>query len=168
MYTSLRSGFGFKGWTYAIAAVTLALEHLPQSFDPNSMACLNTSCGIILVDRNWLLKRLSGQKINTMSISLKVRGIGTFKHEFSEFAALFLYFSSRNNVGNLVYALLQYKIHLVEDLQANLLINNNIMSSEAMVINLGKKSTLIGAYGIIIDVNAKQQGQFLIKRLLTS
>lgn len=42
------------------------------------------------------------------------------------------------------------------------------MSSEAMVINLKKKTALIGACKVTIDVNAKQQGQFLAKKLLTS
>ena len=37
-----------------------------------------------------------------------------------------------------------------------------------MVINLRKKTPLIGARGVTINVNAKQRGQFLAKRLLTS
>lgn len=68
----------------------------------------------------------------------------------------------------MVYALLQCEIHLVEGLHANLLIDNNIMSPEAMVIDLGKKLTLIDAYEMTINVNAKQKGQFLAKRPLTS
>ena len=42
------------------------------------------------------------------------------------------------------------------------------MSPEAMVIDLGKKIALIGACEVIIDVDAKQRGQFLTKRLLNS
>lgn len=103
-----------------------------------------------------------------MSTPLKVRGIGASKHESPEFATLFLYFPRKNNVGDLVYALLQYEIHLVEGLRANLLIGNDIMSSEVMVINLEKKTALIGACRVTINVNAKQWGQFLAKRLLTS
>lgn len=68
----------------------------------------------------------------------------------------------------MVYALFQCEIHLVEGLCANLLIGNDITSSEAMVINSGKKTMLIGPYGVIINVNAKQRGQFLAKKLLTS
>lgn len=73
-----------------------------------------------------------------MSISLKVKGISASKHKSSEFAALSLYFSSRNNAKELVYVLLQYEIHFVKRLWANLLISNNIMSPKAMIINLGK------------------------------
>lgn len=168
MHASLELGFGFRGWTYATIAVTLAPEHLPQNSDPDSTACFDTGCGVTLVDRHWLLKRLPGQKINTMSTSLKVKGIGASKHKSSEFAALSLYFSGKNDVGDLVYALLQCEIHLVEGLRANLLIGNDIMSPEAMVINLEKKTALIGVRGVTIDVNTRQRSQFLAKRLLTS
>lgn len=43
----------------------------------------------------------------------------------------------------------------MEDLRANLLIRNDIMSPEAMVIDLEKKIALIGACKIIINMNAK-------------
>ena len=90
-----------------------------------------------------------------MSTPLKVRSIVASKHESSEFAVLSLYFPGKNNVGDLVYALLQYEIYLVEGLRANLLIGNNIISSEAMIINLGKKTALIDTYGVTININAK-------------
>lgn len=133
----------------------LAPKHFSQNSNPGSRVYLDTGCRVTLVDKHWLLKRLPGQKINTMSTSLKIRGIGASKHESSEFAALSLYFPSKNGVGNLVYATIQCKIHLVEGLHANLLISNDIMSLEAIVINLGKKTALIGACEITINVNAE-------------
>lgn len=69
---------------------------------------------LLLID--WLLKYLSYQKINIISTLLKIRGIGTSKHKFAEFAALSLYFPGKNNTGQLVYATLKYEIHLVERL----------------------------------------------------
>lgn len=86
---------------------------------------------------------------------MKVRGIGASKHKSSEFAALSLYFPGKNNVGDLVYAALQCDIYLVEGLRANLLISNDIMSPEAMVIDLGKKTALIGICEVTIDINTK-------------
>lgn len=103
-----------------------------------------------------------------MSTPLKVRDIGASKHESLEFAALSLYFPGKNAVGNLVYAALRCEIHLVEGLRANLLVSNDIMSPEAMVIDLGKKTAVMGACGVSIDVNARQRGQFLARKLLTN
>lgn len=90
-----------------------------------------------------------------MFTPFKVRGIGAFKHKFSEFAVLFLFFPGRNNVGDLVYALFQCPIHLIGGFCANLLISINIMFSETLVIKLEKKSTLIDFCGVIFNVNAK-------------
>lgn len=42
------------------------------------------------------------------------------------------------------------------------------MSQEAIVIDVGKKSALIRICGVIIKVNAKQQDQFLAKKLLNN
>ena len=168
VHTSLRLGFSFRGWTYVTATVTLAPESLLQGSDSDSTACLDTGCGVILVDKHWLLKRLPNQKISTMSNPLKVRGIGASKHKSSEFAALSLYFLAKNAVGDLVYAALWYEIHLVEGLRANFLVGNNIMSPKAIVINLGKKTAIIGTCGVSIDVNASQRGQFLARKLLTN
>lgn len=148
--------------------MTLAPEHLLQSFNPDSTACLDTGCGVTLVDKHWLLKRFPDQKISTMSIPLKVRGIGGSKHEFSKFAALSLYFPGRNAVGDLVYAALRCEIHLVEGLYANLLISNNIMSPETMIINLEKKTDIIGTCEVSINVNARERSQFLARKLLTN
>lgn len=168
VHTSLGSGFSFRGWTYVTAAIILAPEHLPQGSDLDSTACLDTSCGVILVDKYWLLKHLSNQKISTMSTPLKVRGIDTLKHESSEFAALSLWFPGKNAIGDLVYTALRCEIHRVEGLRANLLIGNNIMSPEVVVIDLGKKAAVIGACGISINVNTRQRGQFLARKLLTN
>ena len=52
VHTSHRSGFSFRGWTYATAAVILVSGHLPQGSDPDSAACLDTGCGVTLVDKH--------------------------------------------------------------------------------------------------------------------
>lgn len=114
------------------------------------------------------MRHFLDQKINIMSTPLKVRGIGALKHKSLEFATLSLYFPDKNSVGDLVYASLQCEIYIVEDLCANLLIGNNIMSPEAMIIDLGRKTALICTCGVTIDINVRQRGQFLARKLLTS
>lgn len=103
-----------------------------------------------------------------MSTSLKIKGIGASKYKSAEFTTLYLYFSDRNNAGELVYTSLKCKVHLVEGLQANLLISNNILSPEHIVIDIGKESAFIGSCEVTIKVNAKQQEQFLTKKLFSS
>lgn len=96
-----------------------------------------------------------------MSTSLKVKRIRALRYKSEEFAALFLYFPEKDGVGKLVYALLRCEIHLVEGLRANLLIKNDIMLSENFVINIKKKTTLIGSCVVIVlSVQNKEGNSF--------
>lgn len=95
------------------------------------------------------------QKANTISIPLKIRGIGTSKHESGEFAAFFLYFPERNNAGQQIYVFLTYEIHLVKGLRANLLIRNNIMSLKGFVIDIKKKSIFIESYKVTVPIDVR-------------
>ena len=162
------SGLAFRGWTYAITLITLTLEYLPPDSDPDSTACLDTGCGVTLVDKTWLSKHLPMQKVNTILTPLKVRGIGASKHKSGEFAALSLYFPGRNNAGQQVYTSLTCEIYLVKDLRANLLIGNNIISPEGFVIDVKKRSVLIQSCGVTVPIDTKQKGQFLTRKLLSS
>lgn len=90
-----------------------------------------------------------------MSTLLKVRGIRASKHKSGDFAALSLFFPKKNEVGQLVYVSLTCEIHLVKDLRANLLIDNNIMSPESFVIDVKEKSALIESYDMTIPIDIR-------------
>ena len=81
MASAMASGLAFQGSTYATAAVTLVPQVLPLESNPGTITCLDTGCGVTLVDKDWLLRQLLDQKIKEMSTPLKVRGIGASKHE---------------------------------------------------------------------------------------
>lgn len=168
VHQSFGSGLAFRGWIYATATITLTPKHLLPDSNPESIACLDTGCEVTLIDKSWLLKHLPTQKINTMSTPLKVRGIGASKHKLRKFAALSLYFPGKNNTGQLVYTFLTCKIHLVKDLKANMLIDNNIMSPEGFVIDVKGKSALSRSCGVTVPIDARQKEQFLTRKLFAS
>lgn len=153
---------------YATTSITLVSHLLSPDLDPAATACLDTDCGVTLVDKAWLLSHLSHQKISTMSTTLNVRGIGTLKHKFAQFAALSLYFPGENETGQRVYTSIKCELHLVDGLRANILVGNDILSSKGFVININKNCTFIGSCGVTIPINAKQHGQFLRRKLLAS
>lgn len=161
-------GLAFKGWTYVTALITLIPKHLPLYLDSKSTTYLDMGYRVTLVDKNWLWRHLQSQKISTMFIFLKVRGIRVSKLESAEFAILFLYFLGKDSTGRLVYALIRCEIFLVKELRANLLISNNILSQESFIIDIGRKNALIWSCAVIISINTKQWGQFFSRKLLTS
>lgn len=92
-------GLAFRGWSYATAAVTLVLQVLLLKSDSSTTACLDTGCGVTLVDKTWLLRQLSQQKIKEMSTPSKVRGIGSSKHKSAQFAEVSLFLPDENMEG---------------------------------------------------------------------
>lgn len=103
-----------------------------------------------------------------MLTPLKVRGISAFKHKSEEFANLSLYVPDKNDAGQQVYTSLTCEIHLVKGLRSNLLIGNSIMSLEGFIIDVIKKSVLVGSCKITIPIDARQRGQLLTRKLLCS
>ena len=165
---SLGSGIAFRGWTYTTAPITLVPHLLPPDLDSNATACLDTGCGVTLIDKAWLLSHLPHQKLSTMSTPLNVRGIGTSKYESAQFATISLYFPGEDQAGQRVYTSIKCELHLVDGLRANILVGNDILSPEGFAINVSKNCTFIGSCGVTITINAKRRGQFLKRKLLAS
>lgn len=92
-----------------------------------------------------------------MSTLLKVNRIKASKHKSGKFIALSIYFSSKNNAKQLVYASLTYEIYLIKSLRANLLIGNNIIFPKGFVIDVKEFSVLIKSCKMISSINARQK-----------
>lgn len=104
--------------------------------------------------------------IKEMSTSLKVRKIGALKHKFAQFAKLSFFFPSENDKEKKVCTFFKCKLHLVKGLRANILIGNNILTSESFIPNVGLGHTVVGSYGVKIAIKAKQKSQFIRRKLL--
>lgn len=50
------SGLAFREWTYATTAITLDPRVLLLELDVSAIACLDTGYGVILIDKDWLLR----------------------------------------------------------------------------------------------------------------
>ena len=162
----MSSSLAFQGWTYATTVVTFVLQVLPLESDPSATACLDTGCVMTLVDKDWLLRQLPGQKIKEMSTPLRVKGIEASRHESNHFAELSLFFPKENGEREMVYAFIKCELHLVKGLRANILIGNDILAPEGFVINIELGHVVVRSCGVKITIRIRQKGQFLRKRLL--
>lgn len=79
-----------------------------------------------------------------------------------------MYFPSEDDISQQVYASLTCEIHLVKGLRANLLIGNDIMSSENFVVDVKRKNVFIGSCNVTVPIDARQREQFLTRKLLAS
>lgn len=99
-----------------------------------------------------------------MSISLEIGRIGTLKHKSAQYAEVSLFLLSKDKKSQQVYVLFNYKLHLIEDLQVNILIGNNILSPKGFVFNVKMDHAIIKSCRVTIFFKAKQRGQLLKKR----
>lgn len=120
---------------------------------------------MILVNKIWLLAQFFGQKINIILIFLKVKKIGTLKHESTQFVKVFLFLLSKNKIRQPVYILFICKLYLVKSFWVNILVENNVLSPKSFVLNIRIDYAIIRSCGVMIPIKARQQDQFLNKEL---
>ena len=72
-----------------------------------------------------------------MASPIKVRGLGTKKHDVHEYTVILMYIPGNSNK----VALINHKIHIVDELSAKALIGIDIMKPEA--IDTGKDLVII-------------------------
>ena len=161
------SGLAFRDWSYTTTLITFDPALLPAVSNPDTSVCLDTGCGVSLVDKTWLAKKHPFQKISTMPVPLKVKGIGTSRYESNKFAFTTLYILGLDQEGSEVYAYIKCKLYLVEDLKANMLIGNNIFCTEGFTINLASAFAHILSCEVTIVINARNHLQFLRGNVLT-
>lgn len=92
-----------------------------------------------------------------MTTSLNVRDIDTHNHESNEYVIVDFYFNEMNEQDNFARAHFRREIHLVDDLKANVLIENDILDFEDIVIDFSTKIATIKSCEIIIFVEVKSR-----------
>lgn len=100
---------------------------MPFLTNLNNSVCLDIGYRVTLVDRDWLAKKLSSQKIITMPVLLKVKGISAFKHELEKFILTMVYILGFDGNGYKVYVSIICELHLVDGLKANMLVENDVL-----------------------------------------
>ncbi len=113
---------------------------------------LDTGCSVTLVDRAFLNGNYPDLPIREMASPITVRGLGSNKHETSEYIVTSLYFPSQD--ADMVM-LAPREIHIVNNLKANLLIGIDIMVPEKIDILASQSKAVIGSCGMIIPIEVR-------------
>jgi len=138
-------GYAFKGRRYAQLTVRLAS---PQNADESS--CLDTGCGMSLIDRKFLKRYAPTAKISTMSTPQRVRGLGNNKHDASSYTMMDFYLPGQNGI----IAHFRREIHIVDDLAANILFGIDIAVPEGWIIDLDDQTlTLPRNSGVKVQIS---------------
>ena len=157
--TDLGSGFAFRGWNFAEVNVKIS----PNA--DTTAVCLDTGCGVTLIDRQWLADLLPDLAIKRMSSPLRVRGVGTSKHETNEFAIVPVFLPGKKD-GKQVLACIRREVHIVDDLRVKMLIGNDVIGPEGIVVDIANETARIGSCNTDIKINACQRGHYVKRTIL--
>ncbi len=128
--------------------------------------CLNTSIKASLTDRQFVLKRLSKAHIHLMISFLTVREIDANVHETKKYVNFSIYLSSKNDSKKMIE--IHREMHLVEDLKVNMLIENDILESEDIIIDIQEKKIAISScQNMIIEVKIHQRDSFVRRNVIS-
>ena len=142
------TGYGFRGWNYAKIQASLSADS-----DPGDV-CLDSGAGVSLVDRAFFKAQYSNTPIRTMASPLKVRGLGTNRHETWEYAICDIHLPGTKE-GLSATSVLRREVHLVDNLKANMLLGNDIIGPERIILDVAKKIAHIGSTGASIPLDVR-------------
>lgn len=160
------SGYAFRGWNYATGTVCFMLGKIPLHTDVTSLYCIDIGYGITLVDRAWLFEKAAIEKILKIAALLKVKGIGSLRHELDEFVFMSLYFLGIDSTNRPAYAYIHKELYIVEGLKASWLVGNDILATERVIIDLANKSTMISSCQVTISIAARPRGHPVQRKVL--
>ncbi|TAQ83100.1 hypothetical protein B7494_g8576 [Chlorociboria aeruginascens] len=150
------TGYGFRKWHYVTAQAKLDLNL------QSSSVCLDTGCSLSLIDKAWLLQSLPDVKIRKMAAPIMVRGISDLKHPTTEYIVLVFYLEGEHS-----YACITREVHLVDNLQAKMLIGVDILGPERIDISITKRVATVGQCDDIdIPLRIMQRGPRVARSVL--
>lgn len=131
------TGLAFKQYYYAV---------LPLLFSPDISEAKNvyadTGCTISIADKRFIPE---GTEIKKLPKQIPIRGVGAQIHRTDEFAVLTMYFKGRDLKNQEAVAAITREIHIVDDLQANLLIGADTLTPEGMTLDYQRQQITIGS-----------------------
>lgn len=148
----LGTGFGFRGYQYAMASLSLTKD------GPGRPGCLDTGAGLTIMDKGFFLSQ-SKEPIRTMATEITVRGIGSDKHRTKEYVISPIFFQGTNERGQQVKACFRREIHLVSDLKANVLIGTDILTPENFILDFKKGVAVIGSCSVTIPITTRRHSK---------
>ena len=131
------TGLAFKQYHYAV---------LPLSFSPDmseaKTVCADTGCTMSMADKRCIPE---GTEIKKLPKQIPIRGVGAQIHRTDEFAVLTFYLKGKDLKDQEAVAAITREIHIVDDLQANLLIGADILTPEGMTLDYQRQQITIGS-----------------------
>ena len=139
---------GYRGFTYTIAPIHLSKTAKAEPY------CFDTSCLASIIDRQFLMAQDPTVEIRLMASPLKISGIVGNQHTSSKYVITTLRIPGKDKDGP-VEAIITRELHIVDNLDAKILIGTDVILPEKMDILLLDKTLRIGTYNVDVLVQLR-------------
>ena len=150
--------YKFKNWKYVTINVNLSLN------SKSDFSCIDFEANITFIDEEFFQKKIKVISIKIMITSIAVKEFDITKHTTNKYVILSMYFADTKN-DTFANAVITREVHLIKGLKANLLIENDILSSKMIDISNSTRSIYIDncdvTISIIIKTNIRSQCRFV-------
>ena len=124
---------------------------------------LNIEVEFILIDRAFFKKQTLNIFIRIMTIFFIIRDLDINKHQINKYALIFIYIKNKDEKEKTTRACLRRKIYIIDDLKANMFIDNDVMKSKNINVSLNKEIAYIENCKIIVLMKIKSFEISIIK-----
>lgn len=133
--SSVRSDESYEDIDYAFQEVHYATVKTSFDNDVFHDICIDFDNSIIMIDRKFLLNSILNLQIQTMKFSISIRNVSNKLINTNEFAIVRIHLNELAN-EKLAITVLIIEVHLVDQLNVNMLVEMNVISSEHIILNL--------------------------------
>ena len=130
--TDASQGLVFRSWHFATFKAQLQLD------GPAHDICGNTGCTMSLIDCAFLQQSAPHIKIRHSNIKITVRGIGAQTHDCSKYTIITILILGMVDQKP-AFASITHQLHIVDQLQAKVLIGLDILGPEQAIFNIDRQ-----------------------------
>ena len=129
---------------------------------------INFNCEIFLIDRDFLTREISNYKkhVKTKNKAIKIRDIENTNFSIVKYLLIDFRISSTAIDDNSIIVTFIKHLYIVNNLKIKLLINNDILKSKQIVLNIIKKKTTINNCKNITTKLTIANREFSIKQIM--
>ena len=138
--------YEFKEFQYASTEIFLIENDIFTSI------CADIEAEIILTDTIFFQSSTNNVSVKIMTSSITVRDLNTTKHFTDKYAIVSMYFLEKNKNDKIIKTKIIRKVHLVNNLKTNMLIENDVLKSKKFDIFISISSVYIDSCDVIISI----------------
>ena len=102
--------------------------------------CINIGVEITLTNYVYYKKQIFNIIIRTITTLLKIRNLNTYKYKNYKYVICDIYLKNYKN-NKFVILILRREVYLIKNFKINMFLNNNVINSKNIYINLIKKTS---------------------------